>query len=145
MNCANENQGIQRNIRRILSDNLKRLRKEKSCSQECVANDLFMSCSYYREIEHGRVNPTVDVLEKLAGYFGVSVSELSYVPVYHITEEKILIDGEIYTTYGIKSDKECVPDISADREEVEKLTEHFNNIMLPPALLHKAIGYYVDR
>lgn len=44
-------------------------RVELNLTQEQVANELFMSQAYYRNIEKGRVNPTVNVVEKIIRYF----------------------------------------------------------------------------
>lgn len=56
--------------------NLKLLRKLKGASQKDVADYLGMTQSGYQRYETGTREPPVDILKRLADYFGVSVSEL---------------------------------------------------------------------
>ncbi|SBV98714.1 hypothetical protein KL86CLO1_11077 [uncultured Eubacteriales bacterium] len=44
---------------------IKYLRKRKGYTQERLANELFVSQSYLREIEHGTANPTVNLVAKI--------------------------------------------------------------------------------
>lgn len=60
----------------LIAENVKRLRFQKEYTQENVANDLGMSTHYFRRIEKGTANPTVNILEKIAGEFGVSLRDL---------------------------------------------------------------------
>lgn len=64
-------------IRRHVAANLRRIRLEKGISQEALALEADVDRTYVSGLERGLKNPTVLVLEKLAGVLGVSVSELT--------------------------------------------------------------------
>lgn len=63
-------------IRARLGLNVRRLREEKGWSQEDYADRAGIHRTYVSDIERGRRNPTVTVVEKLAGPLGVSAAEL---------------------------------------------------------------------
>ena len=44
------------------------LRKQCHLTQETVANDLYISQSYLRKIEHGEANPSVNMTAKILNY-----------------------------------------------------------------------------
>jgi transcriptional regulator with XRE-family HTH domain len=50
---------------------IKCLRKRKGYTQERLANELFVSQSYLREIEHGKANPTVNLVAKITSFLEV--------------------------------------------------------------------------
>ena len=47
---------------------IKEFRKRSGYTQEKLANELFMSQSYLRQIEHGRANPTINMVEKITSF-----------------------------------------------------------------------------
>jgi transcriptional regulator with XRE-family HTH domain len=59
-----------------LAKNLRRLRTEKGWSQEDYADRAGIHRTYVSDIERGARNPTITVVEKLAGPFGVSAGAL---------------------------------------------------------------------
>ncbi len=63
-------------IRLRLGRNVRKLREEKGWSQEDYADRAGIHRTYVSDIERGRRNPTVTVVEKLAAPFEVSASEL---------------------------------------------------------------------
>lgn len=85
----------------MLSLKLKELRNKKKCSQEVVADYLDISKSAYGYYESGRNMPSVEILLKLAKFFGVSTD-------YLLDREKAsdggLCFGEIETQYGHQTD-----------------------------------------
>lgn len=77
MNSAEESYAVpNNNSAEIISDNLKQLRKKAKYSQEYIANEVFMSCSNYRDIEHGVGNPTSKTLDRLADLYGIPTWQL---------------------------------------------------------------------
>ena len=66
--------------REIVARNIRRLRVERDVSAEILAADAGIDRAYMSEIERGLANPTVDMLEKLAGVLGVPVVEFFVVP-----------------------------------------------------------------
>lgn len=59
-----------------LSNQLKRLRKQKNISQANVAQHLGLTEGAYRHYEAGRAMPPAETLQILASYFNVSVDYL---------------------------------------------------------------------
>ena len=55
---------------------LRALREATGMSQEAFAHHVEMDRTYVSGLERGRRNPTLDVLVRLAGGLGVTVSEL---------------------------------------------------------------------
>jgi transcriptional regulator with XRE-family HTH domain len=59
-----------------VGDNIKKLRKEKGLQQKQMALELGIDQSNYNKIENGKREPSLDLLNKLAGLFGVSVDDI---------------------------------------------------------------------
>lgn len=60
----------------IIGQNVQNFRKELGCSQEKLANEASMSASHLRSIEHGKGNPTIDTIERLADCLAVEFDDL---------------------------------------------------------------------
>jgi transcriptional regulator with XRE-family HTH domain len=60
--------------------NLRRLRVERGLSQEVLAVDAGVDRSYVGRLERGLENPTVNMLEQLAGALGAEIVEFFRVP-----------------------------------------------------------------
>lgn len=63
-------------IRTRLGTNIRRLREEQGWSQEDYADRAGIHRTYVSDIERGRRNPTITVVEKLAKPFGVRAGAL---------------------------------------------------------------------
>jgi transcriptional regulator with XRE-family HTH domain len=66
--------------RALLAWNLRRIRVRKGLSQETLAYDSGVDRSYLGGLERQEENPTVDILERLAGVLEVQIAELFRVP-----------------------------------------------------------------
>ncbi len=64
------------NGRELVAANVRRIRVALGVSQERLAFDAGIDRSYLGELERGEGNPTVDVLERIAGTLGVPLIEL---------------------------------------------------------------------
>jgi transcriptional regulator with XRE-family HTH domain len=62
--------------RDLVGWNVRRVRVLKGVSQERLAFDAGIDRSYLGGMERGEANPTVDVLDRIAGTLGVSLGEL---------------------------------------------------------------------
>ena len=58
-------------IPKEIGQNVVYLRKVKNITQEWLALEVNMSVAYLRAIEHGRANPTVEMLSKIANAMDV--------------------------------------------------------------------------
>lgn len=56
---------------------IRRLRRQRNMNQSDLASALGISASYLNLIEHNRRNVTVPLLLKIAGYFGLEITDLS--------------------------------------------------------------------
>lgn len=55
---------------------IKFLRKERKWSQEDLALEAGVNKNYISDLENGRRNPSLEILEKIAIAFNISLSEL---------------------------------------------------------------------
>lgn len=62
-------------VRRLLSDNLKRLRKQRNLSQLKLANELGMAMTFINDIENCKKWVSPETLARFVSFFGVPVSE----------------------------------------------------------------------
>lgn len=58
-----------------VGEKLKELRILSGCTQEQVANDLAISQSYLRMIEHGKANPSVNMVHRIYLYLKTRLEE----------------------------------------------------------------------
>lgn len=64
----------------ISSEKYRRLRVDRGLSQEVLAVDAEIDRTYVSRLERGLENPTVAVLEKLAGALGAEIVEFFRIP-----------------------------------------------------------------
>jgi transcriptional regulator with XRE-family HTH domain len=65
----------------LVARNLRRLRVDRSLSQEALAVDASVDRTYVSRVERGLENPTVAVLEKIARALNAEIVELFRVPL----------------------------------------------------------------
>ena len=58
-----------------LGRTISRLRKEKGYSQEAFANEAGIDRRYMSDIENGKRNISVDILERVCNKLGIKISE----------------------------------------------------------------------
>lgn len=69
------------NISQRLGRNVRGFREAKGWSQEDYADRAGIHRTYVSDIERGKRNPTISVVEKLAVPFGIDASELLAPPL----------------------------------------------------------------
>lgn len=89
----------------VFSKRLKMLRLEKKKTQQELADVLGVRRSTYGEYERAKITPPYDKIERLAGYFGVSVDWLVGNTNFKTHEEK----------FGIS---DSLPDISQEMKQI---------------------------
>lgn len=62
--------------RKILSNNLVKLRAKNKVKKEELSLALGFDNSYISKLENGRINITIDKIEKIAKYFNIDVYKL---------------------------------------------------------------------
>ena len=63
-------------VQHRLAANLRRLRGEKSLSQEAFADEAGVHRTYISDLERAARNPTIKVVETLARALGITASDL---------------------------------------------------------------------
>jgi transcriptional regulator with XRE-family HTH domain len=63
-------------MKKILSENIRRYRRNKNLSQEGLAETCGLHRTYIGSVERGERNVTLSTLEVLAAALGISVPEL---------------------------------------------------------------------
>lgn len=63
------------NAREIVAWNVRELRSQRGLSQEALADAAGVNRTYISEIERMTVSVSVDLLERLAAYFAVEISD----------------------------------------------------------------------
>jgi len=59
-----------------LAHNIKKLREEKGFLQKQVAAEIGLKPAHYNKIEKGIVEPSVDILDKLATLYGLTIDQI---------------------------------------------------------------------
>ncbi len=67
---------MSQDARKILAQNIKKLREIKGKKREEVSLALGFDNSYISKLERCNINPTLDKLVKIAEYFEIKISEL---------------------------------------------------------------------
>jgi transcriptional regulator with XRE-family HTH domain len=68
------------NARELVAWNVRRLRVLRGIASERLATEAGVDRSYASRLERGIANPSVDILERIAGVLGVTMAELFVVP-----------------------------------------------------------------
>lgn len=85
-------------LKKILGENTRQLRKVKGLSQKEAASRAGFTPSYWGYLERGQKNPSVEVIEKIAGSLGVEAHLLFVNP-----REKDLPGELMQKIYTVKS------------------------------------------
>ena len=139
------------NEREIFAQNLKNYRAFHNLNQFEFAEDCGISRDTLSLIECQKENFTIDTLQLFAAKLGCTVADLlSPSPIrYHLTTEKIIIDDETSTCYGIAAVQNekiiaRIPDISDDYNKVLSLVRFCDDNKLLSEYLITVCSYFVD-
>ncbi len=78
---------------KLLAWNLRRLRVAKKLSQESLAVDAEVDVSYLSQLENGSENPSIGLVERLAGALGASFVDMFKAPAKNERAPKPLPKG----------------------------------------------------
>ncbi len=59
-----------------LANNIKRLREEKGILQKEIATEVGLGISHYSKIENGQREASVELIDKLAAFYGISIDQV---------------------------------------------------------------------
>ena len=86
---------------------LKELRKERDLTQKVICAEINCSIVAYSKYENGDVEPSIDVLNKLANFYGVSIDYLvgrDVVPSSALTDEEMKLIKKLRNSTDIVRD-----------------------------------------
>lgn len=114
--------------RKLLSQKLKEFRKENKLNQFEFADDCGISQRALSLMECQKGNITLDTIQLLASYMGITVSDLfSHTPItYFVIPNQANLEDSTYTTYGIGSMHNNlmiaqIPDVTTDFNKIKSL------------------------
>ena len=76
----------------MLSEQLRKLRKQKNLTQKQLADYLHVTDSAVAMWEHGRREPDIEILTKLADFYGVTVDYLLGREVTTSTQQALIYE-----------------------------------------------------
>ncbi|MDZ4757379.1 MAG: helix-turn-helix transcriptional regulator, partial [Bacteroidota bacterium] len=59
-----------------ISENIKKIREDKGLMQKDVYNKIGLKPAHYNKLEKALIEPSVDILNKLASYYGLTIIEI---------------------------------------------------------------------
>lgn len=75
-----------------LADNIKKLREDKGLMQKEVAAAIGLKPAHYNKLEKGLVEPSIEVLDKMAAYYGLTIDDIVHldkdIPKEVVMEDK---------------------------------------------------------
>ena len=74
-----------------LADNIKKLREDRGLMQKEVAAAIGLKPAHYNKIEKALVEPSIEVLDKMASYYGLTIDDIVHLDK-DIPKEVILED-----------------------------------------------------
>ena len=95
-----------------VGSNIKRIRKDRGLQQKQIAIDLGIDQSNYNKIENGKREPSLDLLNRLAEMFNVSVNDIlnpgNELPKEVTVEDKTMIEQALLIQQLDDEDKHVV-------------------------------------
>ena len=59
-----------------VAEHIKKIREDKGLMQKEVYNEIGLKPAHYNKLEKGLIEPSVDILDKLASFYGVTIDEI---------------------------------------------------------------------
>ncbi len=78
-----------------VAHNIKKLREDKGLLQKQVAAEIGLKPAHYNKIEKGIVEPSVEILDKLAKFFGIKIDQIVHLD--EDTPKEIVIEDKTTT------------------------------------------------
>lgn len=113
-----------------LAQNIKALREAKGLLQKQVATEVGLGISHYNKIENGQREASVEMLDKLAKFYGVSIDQIVHpdneVPTEIVVEDKTLIE-QVRLINGLEEkDKNVIFSMLETMITKQKFKDFFN-------------------
>lgn len=112
-----------------VADNIKKLREDKGLMQKEVAAEIGLKPAHYNKIEKGLVEPSIDTLDKLAAYYGITIDQIVHlkksVPKAVVMEDKTSAEQLRLIAQLNEKDKNIVMSIIDTMLTKQKFQEFF--------------------
>ncbi|NLL53173.1 MAG: helix-turn-helix transcriptional regulator [Peptococcaceae bacterium] len=113
-----------------LADNIKKIREDKGFLQKQVAAEIGLKPAHYNKIEKGIVEPSVDILDKLAKFYGLTIDQVVHLegntPKEITIEDKGLIEQVKLIQELDDKDKDTIFNIIDTMLTKRKFKDFFN-------------------
>lgn len=114
-----------------LANNIKRLREEKGVLQKEAANEVGLGISHYSKIENGLREASVDLLDRLADFYGITIDQIVHmdntVPKEITLEDKTATEQARLIAELDKKDKNIVFGMIETMLTKKKFKDFFQN------------------
>ena len=114
-----------------LGQNIKALREAKGLLQKQVANEVGLGISHYSKIENGQREASVEMLDKLAKFYGITIDKIVHpnneVPTEVVIEDKTAIEQLRLIQELEDKDRSIVFAIIDKMLTTKKFKDFFNN------------------
>jgi transcriptional regulator with XRE-family HTH domain len=112
-----------------LADNIKKLREDKGLMQKEVAAEIGLKPAHYNKLEKALVEPSVDVLDKLAAFYSVTIDDIVHLkkgtPKAVVMEDKTSAEQLRLMAQLNEKDKSTVMNIIDTMLTKQKFQEFF--------------------
>lgn len=112
-----------------LADNIKKLREDKSLMQKEVAAEIGLKPAHYNKIEKALVGPSIEVLDKLADFYNVTIDDIVHLkksaPKAVVMEDKTNAEQLRLMSQLNEKDKSTVMNIIDTMLTKQKFQEFF--------------------
>lgn len=113
-----------------LAENIKKLREEKGFLQKQVAAEIGLKPAHYNKIEKGIVEASVEILDKLANLYGLTIDQIVHlendIPKEVTIEDKGLIEQVKLIQELDEKDKKTIFNIIDTMLTKRKFKDFFN-------------------
>jgi len=73
----------------FLIKNIKHLRESRNLTQKDIAEAIDKSPQVFSQYEKGKVSPPLEVIEKIASYFGIQLKDLMFTDLQNIQVNRV--------------------------------------------------------
>jgi transcriptional regulator with XRE-family HTH domain len=112
-----------------LAENIKKLREDKGLMQKEVAAEIGLKPAHYNKIEKTLVEPSVEVLDKLAAFYSVTIDDIVHLkkstPKAVVMEDKTSAEQLRLMSQLNEKDKSTVMNIIDTMLTKQKFQEFF--------------------
>ena len=113
-----------------VASNIKRLREEKGLLQKEVAAEMGLGISHYSKIENAQREASVDLLDKLSKFYGITIDQIVHmseeVPTDITLEDKTVSEQVRLIAQLDDKDKSTVLEIIETMLTKKKFKDFFN-------------------